>query len=56
MAPLASRMLADRDADVIKIEPLGGDAMRNGRPGQRGVMLNLFRNTVTPRSVGVRKG
>ena len=49
MAPLATRTLADHGADVIKIEPMGGDAMRTGRPGRNpgmpGVVLNVFRNT-----------
>jgi len=49
MAPLATRMLADHGADVVKIEQLGGDAMRRGRPGRNpgmpGILLDLFRNT-----------
>ena len=48
MAPLATRMLADHGADVIKIEHPAGDAMRAGKParnaGMPGVVLNLFRN------------
>lgn len=57
MAPLATRMLADHGADVIKIEHPDGDTMRQGRPGRSpgmpGVILELYRNT---RSVALDLG
>ena len=45
--PFADMILADLGADVIKVEPLEGDAMRSGRPfigcqrGKRGIAVNL---------------
>ncbi|HCB37338.1 MAG TPA: CoA transferase [Acidimicrobiaceae bacterium] len=48
MAPLATRMLGDHGADVIRVETLAGDAIRNSRPtrhdGMSGFSLNLHRN------------
>ena len=45
--PVATRMLADQGADVIKIEPPSGDLMRhfsNGRNGMSAFFLSCNRN------------
>ncbi len=48
MGPLATRMLGDHGADVIRVEPVDGDSTRNGipnrNPGMSGFSLNLQRN------------
>ncbi len=48
MGPLASRMLADLGADVVKVEAPDGDSMRAHRPhltdGVSAMFLNLNRN------------
>ena len=48
MGPLATRMLGDHGADVIRVEPITGDSTRNGiqhrNPGMSGFSLNLQRN------------
>jgi len=48
MGPLASRMLGDMGADVIKVEPPAGDTLRTQRPlladDIGGLFLNLHRN------------
>ena len=48
MGPLATRMLGDHGADVIRVEPVTGDSTRNGiphrNPGMSGFSLNLQRN------------
>ncbi len=51
MAPMAARMLADHDADVVRVESLTGDSTRNGWParnqGMSGFTLNLQRNKLS---------
>ncbi len=48
MGPLGTRVLGDLGADVIRIESLTGDSVRNSLPaknaGMSGILLNLHRN------------
>jgi len=45
MGPLATRILGDMGADVIKVEPPEGDMLRSpGGSGLSPVMINLYRN------------
>lgn len=48
MGPYAARILGDHGADVVRIESLAGDSVRNGlparNPGMSGMSLNLQRN------------
>ncbi len=48
MAPLATRMMGDHGADVVRVETLTGDSTRNSLPtrnaGMSGFSLNLQRN------------
>ncbi len=44
MGPFASQILGDMGAEVIKIEPPGGDIMRYSNEGRRASMGNLFLN------------
>jgi len=40
--PVATMMLADQGADVIKVEPMNGEQMRHIGPGQNGVAAGFF--------------
>lgn len=48
MGPLGTRVLGDLGADVIRIETLTGDSLRNSvparSPGMSGILLNVHRN------------
>ncbi len=48
MGPLGTRILGDLGADVIRIETLQGDSLRNSvparSPGMSGILLNVHRN------------
>lgn len=48
MGPLGTRILGDLGADVIRIETLQGDSLRNSvparNPGMSGILLNVHRN------------
>ena len=48
MGPLADPILGDHGADVIRLESLGGDSVRNSLPARSpamsGMGLNLHRN------------
>ena len=45
MGPFATQLLGDMGADVIKIEPPGGDALRDANSGRHAGMGNLFLNS-----------
>ncbi len=48
LGPYATQLMADMGADVVKVEPKGGDVFRAARPGRKGRdgahFLNLNRN------------
>src|SRR3954465_11440685 len=52
---LASRLLGDLGADVVKVEPPGGSPARRSAPVRRGVSLAFALRNAGKR-VGVRKG
>src|SRR5512138_2315281 len=44
MGPYATQTLGDMGADVIKVEPLEGDAVRSASPGRHADMGHLYLN------------
>lgn len=51
--PIATSILGDQGADVIKIEPAEGDLMRRGRPMRNGVAANFAMMNRNKRSIVV---
>src|SRR5258708_32928941 len=49
--PLASMILGDQGAEVIKVEPLDGDHTRAGANRRGGVAANFFNNNPNKRSI-----
>src|SRR5688572_10627495 len=45
MGPFATQVLGDLGADVIKVEPPGGDPLRANGPGRNAGMSALFLHT-----------
>lgn len=54
MGPLATRALGDHGADVIRVEPVGGDDGRRGRPARHpGMSANVLAMARNKRSIAL---
>ena len=51
VGPVAAALMGQPGADVIKIEPIGGDMVRRGSDPKRGMSPTFFGNGITKRSI-----
>ena len=51
--PVATMMLADQGADVIKVEPLSGDLVRGAGPNRQGVTATFISSNRSKRSLAL---